>query len=115
VHADVGIPLPPSAKMLDWEAELVAVIGRTAKNAPVESTLDYVPGYTVANDLSMRDFMRGRTRRKVRRSGTTGLVRNVSMALVPWVPGSFLRKKSLTRKAWVVRGESRSNGQVYVP
>lgn len=56
VQTDAGIPLPPHTKMLDWEAELAAVIGRTAKNVPVKSTLDYVAGYTVANDLSARDF-----------------------------------------------------------
>jgi 2-keto-4-pentenoate hydratase/2-oxohepta-3-ene-1,7-dioic acid hydratase in catechol pathway len=56
VQTDANIPLPPGTKMLDWEAELAAVIGRSAKNIPVESALDYVAGYTVANDLSARDF-----------------------------------------------------------
>jgi len=36
----------------------VAVIGRAAKNVPQEKALDYVAGYTAANDLSARD--RGR-------------------------------------------------------
>lgn len=40
---------------LDWEGELAVVIGRTAKNVPVERALDYVAAYTVANDLSARD------------------------------------------------------------
>ena len=56
VSTDVCIPLPLQTKMLDWEAELAAFIGRAAKNVPVESALDYVAGYTVANDLSARDF-----------------------------------------------------------
>jgi 2-keto-4-pentenoate hydratase/2-oxohepta-3-ene-1,7-dioic acid hydratase in catechol pathway len=56
VQTDARIPLPGRTKMLDWEAELAAVIGRAAKNVPVESALDYVAGYTVANDLSARDF-----------------------------------------------------------
>jgi 2-keto-4-pentenoate hydratase/2-oxohepta-3-ene-1,7-dioic acid hydratase in catechol pathway len=56
VGADARIPLPAGTKMLDWEAELAAFIGRAAKNVPVESALDYVAGYTVANDLSARDF-----------------------------------------------------------
>lgn len=46
------------AKQLDWEIELAAVIGRPAKNVPVEKALNYVAGYTAANDLSARD--RGR-------------------------------------------------------
>lgn len=56
VEADSRIPLPADVKMLDWEAELAAVIGRVAKHVPVESALEYVAGYTVANDLSARDF-----------------------------------------------------------
>ena len=55
-QTDGRIPLPAGTKMLDWEAELGAVIGRAAKNVPVESALNYVAGYTVANDLSARDF-----------------------------------------------------------
>lgn len=43
------------AKKLDWEIELAAVIGRPAKNVPVEKALNYVAGYTAANDLSARD------------------------------------------------------------
>jgi 2-keto-4-pentenoate hydratase/2-oxohepta-3-ene-1,7-dioic acid hydratase in catechol pathway len=46
---------PCESKMLDWEIELVAVIGRTAYQVPVERALDYVAGYTIANDLSARD------------------------------------------------------------
>jgi 2-keto-4-pentenoate hydratase/2-oxohepta-3-ene-1,7-dioic acid hydratase in catechol pathway len=43
---------------LDWEIELAAIIGRPCKDVPKEKALDYVAGYTVANDLSARD--RGR-------------------------------------------------------
>jgi 2-keto-4-pentenoate hydratase/2-oxohepta-3-ene-1,7-dioic acid hydratase in catechol pathway len=46
------------AKMTDWEIELAAVIGRAAKNVPLASALDYVAGYTIANDLSARDMGR---------------------------------------------------------
>jgi 2-keto-4-pentenoate hydratase/2-oxohepta-3-ene-1,7-dioic acid hydratase in catechol pathway len=56
VGADARTPAPAGTKMLDWEAELAAFIGRAAKNVPVERALDYVAGYTVANDLSARDF-----------------------------------------------------------
>jgi 2-keto-4-pentenoate hydratase/2-oxohepta-3-ene-1,7-dioic acid hydratase in catechol pathway len=46
------------SKTMDWEIELAAVIGRAAKNVPLDSALDYVAGYTVANDLSARDMGR---------------------------------------------------------
>jgi 2-keto-4-pentenoate hydratase/2-oxohepta-3-ene-1,7-dioic acid hydratase in catechol pathway len=56
VESGARVPLPAQSKMLDWEAELAAVIGRVAKNVAVERALDYVAGYTIANDLSARDF-----------------------------------------------------------
>lgn len=56
VETQNRIPLPAGIKMLDWEAELAAVIGRSAKSVPEERALEYVAGYTVANDLSARDF-----------------------------------------------------------
>jgi 2-keto-4-pentenoate hydratase/2-oxohepta-3-ene-1,7-dioic acid hydratase in catechol pathway len=58
--ADPGATIKVShyAKELDWEIELAAVIGRPAKDVPKEKALNYVAGYTAANDLSARD--RGR-------------------------------------------------------
>jgi len=53
----VEIPLPGFSKAVDWEIELAAVIGRTASNVSVDDALDYVAGYTIANDLSARDAM----------------------------------------------------------
>jgi 2-keto-4-pentenoate hydratase/2-oxohepta-3-ene-1,7-dioic acid hydratase in catechol pathway len=52
------VKLPAYSKAVDWEVELAAVIGRTAKDLPVEKALDCVAGYTIANDLSARDAMR---------------------------------------------------------
>lgn len=56
VGTQATIPLPAYSRMVDWEAELTAVIGRPAKNVPLDKALDYVAGYTVANDLSARDL-----------------------------------------------------------
>jgi 2-keto-4-pentenoate hydratase/2-oxohepta-3-ene-1,7-dioic acid hydratase in catechol pathway len=56
VETQSTVELPEHSRMVDWEAELVAVIGRPAKSVPVDKALDYVAGYTVANDLSARDF-----------------------------------------------------------
>ena len=38
----------------DYEVELAVVLGRDAKNVPVTEALEYVLGYTVANDVSAR-------------------------------------------------------------
>jgi 2-keto-4-pentenoate hydratase/2-oxohepta-3-ene-1,7-dioic acid hydratase in catechol pathway len=56
VETQSTVPLPEYSRMVDWEAELVAVIGRPAKNVSVDKALDYVAGYTVGNDLSARDL-----------------------------------------------------------
>jgi 2-keto-4-pentenoate hydratase/2-oxohepta-3-ene-1,7-dioic acid hydratase in catechol pathway len=57
-HPGATVKISDYSKMMDWEVELVAVIGRKAKNVPQQKALSYVAGYTAANDLSARD--RGR-------------------------------------------------------
>jgi len=52
------VVLPAYTDALDWELELAAVIGRAATRVPVDKALDYVAGYTIANDLSARDALR---------------------------------------------------------
>ena len=52
------VKLPAYSQKVDWEVELVAVIGKAAKDVPVEKALGCVAGYTIANDLSARDAMR---------------------------------------------------------
>jgi 2,4-diketo-3-deoxy-L-fuconate hydrolase len=55
-HGD-KIRLTPRSEHTDWEAELAVIIGRYAKNVPVEHALEYVAGYTCYNDISARDRM----------------------------------------------------------
>ena len=50
------ISLPEDSKENDYEAELAIVIGKNAKNVPIESALNQVFGYCTANDLSSRDL-----------------------------------------------------------
>lgn len=48
--------LSPDYREYDYEAELVAVIGKAARNISEEDALSYVFGYTCGNDLSTRDL-----------------------------------------------------------
>ena len=60
-HPDEAIPLPKCCTRgpeVDYEGELAVVIGRTAKDVPAESALDYVLGYTIANDVSARKWQK---------------------------------------------------------
>jgi 2-keto-4-pentenoate hydratase/2-oxohepta-3-ene-1,7-dioic acid hydratase in catechol pathway len=52
------VRLPAYSQKVDWEVELAAVIGRAAKDVPVDKALACVAGYTIANDLSARDAMK---------------------------------------------------------
>ncbi|OZC52486.1 2-hydroxyhepta-2,4-diene-1,7-dioate isomerase [Rhodococcus sp. WWJCD1] len=52
---DVVIPGDVSG---DWEAELAVVVGRTLKRASRSEAADAILGYTVANDVSMRDWQK---------------------------------------------------------
>ncbi len=58
IGPDDQIEIPAGSQKLDWEVELVAVIGRKTKNISVDDALSCVAGYTIANDLSARDFSR---------------------------------------------------------
>ncbi|MEX2541956.1 MAG: fumarylacetoacetate hydrolase family protein [Trueperaceae bacterium] len=51
-----GVPLPKGAVEYDYEAELVAVIGKRAKNVAESQALEYVLGYCNGNDVSARDL-----------------------------------------------------------
>jgi 2-keto-4-pentenoate hydratase/2-oxohepta-3-ene-1,7-dioic acid hydratase in catechol pathway len=50
------VEVPPSAKKIDYEAELAVVIGRRARAVSETDALDYVGGYMCANDVSARDL-----------------------------------------------------------
>jgi 2-keto-4-pentenoate hydratase/2-oxohepta-3-ene-1,7-dioic acid hydratase in catechol pathway len=41
---------------VDYEAELAVVIGKKAKNVMPDEVMDYIMGYTCANDVSARDW-----------------------------------------------------------
>lgn len=60
--APVILPRHLPSEEVDYECELAVVIGRSGKNIPRERALDYVLGYTCANDVSARDW-------QLRRSG----------------------------------------------
>jgi 2-keto-4-pentenoate hydratase/2-oxohepta-3-ene-1,7-dioic acid hydratase in catechol pathway len=61
------IVLPDDAPdEVDYEAELAVIIGKTARKVPEASALDYVLGYTCANDVSARDCQRVRDRQWAR-------------------------------------------------
>lgn len=49
---------PQCSDRLDYEAELVAIIGKRARHVSKEEGLDYIAGYSIFNDATLRDYQR---------------------------------------------------------
>lgn len=56
VGAGAPIVRPRVSTSLDYEGELVAVIGKTGRHIPRATALDHIAGYSIFNDVSMRDY-----------------------------------------------------------
>ncbi|SDU22837.1 2-keto-4-pentenoate hydratase/2-oxohepta-3-ene-1,7-dioic acid hydratase (catechol pathway) [Verrucomicrobium sp. GAS474] len=54
----IVLPRKLRSDAVDYECELAVVIGRRCKNVSKENALDYVLGYTAANDVSSRDWQK---------------------------------------------------------
>lgn len=54
--AAIELPLRAESAEIDYEGELVAIIGKQCKDVSRENALDYVLGYTCGNDVSSRDW-----------------------------------------------------------
>ncbi|TDE34200.1 fumarylacetoacetate hydrolase family protein [Actinomadura sp. 6K520] len=62
------ITLPTGSDAVDWEVELGVVIGETVRDVRADRAWDAIAGYTIVNDISMRDwqfrtsqFLQGKT------------------------------------------------------
>jgi len=121
--ADPGATVKISgyAKSMDWEVELAAIIGRVAQDVPQDKALNYVAGYTVANDLSARD--RGRRANVPDASPfkwdwTKHKTFEGSCPLGPWVvPASDIGDpQKLGLKLWVngvLKQDSNTSGMIF--
>lgn len=54
------ICLPAISQQVDFEAELVVVIGKAGRSIPRESAMEHVFGYCCGNDISARDWQKGK-------------------------------------------------------
>ncbi len=53
-----AVEVPAASVQVDYEGELGVVIGRCCRHVPLERALEVVAGYTVVNDVSVRDWQR---------------------------------------------------------
>jgi 2-keto-4-pentenoate hydratase/2-oxohepta-3-ene-1,7-dioic acid hydratase in catechol pathway len=50
------VPVPPGCRVLDFELELAAVVGRAGRDLTPEQAREHIVGYTILNDWSARDL-----------------------------------------------------------
>jgi acylpyruvate hydrolase len=50
------LAVPPEVALLDWEVELVVVVGRTVRRVGTDEATGAIAGFTVGNDVSVRDW-----------------------------------------------------------
>jgi 2-keto-4-pentenoate hydratase/2-oxohepta-3-ene-1,7-dioic acid hydratase in catechol pathway len=60
IGQNAPIILPPSSTEVDYEAELVVVIGQGGYDIPLERAMEHVGGYAVGHDVSARDWQLGK-------------------------------------------------------
>jgi acylpyruvate hydrolase len=56
IGANDPIVMPAETDALDWEVELVVVIGKPVRRATEDEAVDAIAGFTVMNDVSVRDW-----------------------------------------------------------
>jgi acylpyruvate hydrolase len=96
------IPYYPISEQLDYEAEFAFVIGKRARNVSQAEALDYVAGYTIANDVTYRDIQR-RTLQWLQGKTVEG-----SAPMGPWlITSDELQNPSGLEVVLTVNGEER--------
>ncbi|MEG0963810.1 MAG: fumarylacetoacetate hydrolase family protein [Pseudomonas sp.] len=71
---------PDNVKYMHYECELVAVIGKPARNVKREDALSYLAGYTVCNDYAIRDYLENYYRPNLRVKN-----RDCTTPVGPWI------------------------------
>jgi 5-oxopent-3-ene-1,2,5-tricarboxylate decarboxylase/2-hydroxyhepta-2,4-diene-1,7-dioate isomerase len=64
-----SVVYPRGVEYMHYEVELVAVLGRRCRRVTAKNALEYVKGYTIGNDVTVRDFVKNFYRPPVRAKG----------------------------------------------
>jgi 2-keto-4-pentenoate hydratase/2-oxohepta-3-ene-1,7-dioic acid hydratase in catechol pathway len=105
VGPGAAIEIPLASSEVDYEGELGLVIGRRCRHVPASRALEVVAGYTVVNDVSVRDWQRRSPTMMMGKGfdthGPTG----------PWLvtPDEIDDPQDLRVRTWV-NGELRQDG-----
>lgn len=106
------IILPANCKQPDWELELAVIIGRPARHVSREKALDYVAGYTVTNDTSLRELL---MREDFKAMGTDWLACKSSPSWSPLgpylIPAAFVPNPHDLKMTLKLNGEVKQNAK----
>jgi 2,4-didehydro-3-deoxy-L-rhamnonate hydrolase len=96
------VMLPAYSKQVDWEAELAVVIGEPGRNISVDNAMKHVAGYTILNDLSLRDCGQ-RNDWNVKHDFMSGKSFDTGAPMGPWiVPATQIPDVyNLSLKQWI--------------
>ncbi|MND92692.1 Homoprotocatechuate catabolism bifunctional isomerase/decarboxylase [compost metagenome] len=97
---------PDNVEYMHYECELVAVIGKAAKNVKREDALAYVAGYTVCNDYAIRDYLENYYRPNLRVKN-----RDATTPVGPWIvdAADVPDVSNLKLRTWI-NGELKQEG-----
>ena len=97
---------PDNVKYMHYECELVAVIGKLARNVKREDALSYLAGYTVGNDYAIRDYLENYYRPNLRVKN-----RDCTTPVGPWIvdAADVPDPSQLTLRTWI-NGELKQEG-----
>ena len=95
----------PNVDYMHYEGELVAIIGRSCRNVRAANALDYVMGYTIGNEFTVRDYVTNYYRPPVKAKGhdTFGPIGPV------WVTPDEVDPTNASIKTWL-NGELKQDG-----
>ena len=88
--------LPPESVELDYEGEIAIVIGVEGRRIPMESAASHIAGLTIANEGTVRDWLRHSNRQI-----TPGKNFDASGSLGPWIDTEAAGLPWLSLKTWV--------------
>lgn len=105
IASEEAIHIPSVSDKVDYEGELAFVIGKRCKQVPVEQAHDVIAGYTICNDVTVRDWQQ-RTP-----TWTLGKSFDTHGPLGPWLvtADEIADPHNLSLKTWV-DAELRQNG-----
>ena len=97
---------PDNVEYMHYEAELVVVIGKTARKVAEADAMEYVAGYTVCNDYAIRDYLENYYRPNLRVKS-----RDTLTPIGPWIVAkeAIPDPHNLALRTWV-NGELRQQG-----